>query len=139
MSDHSLGSEVAKYSLIAGATVFEKHIALQNQKKGLDLAFSLRGKELKIYNETLRKTFQLINNKKFTRSKNELDNKIFRRSVYAIKNIKKGDTLSIKNIKTFRPEKGISASYYLEMINKKSPINIKKNYPLPKHILNKLL
>jgi len=139
LSDHSLGSEVAKYSLIAGATVFEKHIALQNQKKGLDLAFSLRGKELKIYNETLRKTFQLINNKKFTRSKNELENKIFRRSVYAIKNIKKGDTLSIKNIKTFRPEKGISASYYLEMINKKSPISIKKNYPLPKHILNKLL
>ena len=88
----------------------------------------------------LGQTFQLINNKKFTRSKNELENKIFRRSVYAIKNIKKGDTLSKKNIRTFRPEKGISASYYLTMIqNKKSPINIKKNYPLPNHILNKLL
>ena len=139
LSDHSLGSEIAKYSLISGATVFEKHIALQNQKEGLDLDFSLRGKELKAYNNDLRKTFQLISDKSFTRSKNELENKIFRRSVYAIKDIKKGDILSKKNIKTFRPEKGISASYYLDILSKKSPINIKKNYPLPKSILNKLL
>ncbi|MDC0327908.1 pseudaminic acid synthase [Candidatus Pelagibacter sp.] len=139
LSDHSLGSEIAKYSLISGATVFEKHIALQNQKEGLDLDFSLRGKELKVYNDALRQTFQLISDKSFTRSKNELENKIFRRSIYAVKDIKKGDVLSKKNIRTFRPEKGISASYYLDIQNKKSPIDIKKNYPLPKRILNKLL
>ena len=139
LSDHSLGSEIAKYSLISGATVFEKHIALQNQKEGLDLEFSLRGKELKTYNDVLRKTFQLISDKNFTRSKNELENKIFRRSIYTVKDIKKGDILSKKNIRTFRPEKGISASYYLSILNKKSPIDIKKNYPLPKRILNKLL
>jgi pseudaminic acid synthase len=139
LSDHTLGSEIAKYSLISGATVFEKHIALQNQKEGLDLDFSLRGKELKAYNNSLRKTFQLISNKNFTRSKNELGNKIFRRSIYAVKDIKKGDILSKKNIKNFRPEKGISSSYYLDILNKKSPIDIKKNYPLSKRILNKLL
>ena len=139
LSDHSLGSEIAKYSLISGATVFEKHIALQNQKEGLDLDFSLRGKELKAYNDSLRKTFQLISNKNFTRSKNELENKVFRRSIYTVKDIKKGDILSKKNIRTFRPEKGISANYYLDVLNKKSPIDIKKNFPLPKHMLNKLL
>lgn len=139
LSDHSLGSDVAKYSLIAGATVFEKHIALQNQKKGLDIDFSLKGKEMKNYNDALHGAFQLINNKKLNRSKIELENKIFRRSVYAIKDIKKGDFFSKKNIKTFRPYKGISASFYLDILKKKSPINIKKNYPLPKYILNKLL
>ena len=139
LSDHSLGSDVAKYSLIAGATVFEKHIALQNQKKGLDIDFSLKGKEMKNYNDALHGAFQLINNKKLNRSKIELENKIFRKSVYAIKDIKKGDFFSKKNIKTFRPYKGISASFYLDILKKKSPINIKKNYPLPKYILNKLL
>ena len=139
LSDHSLGSEIARYSLISGATVFEKHIALQNQKEGLDLDFSLRGKELKTYRESLIKTFQLINDKNFARSKNELKNKIFRRSIYAIQDIKKGDILSKNNIRTFRPEKGILASYYLDILNKKSPINIKKNYPLPKKILKKFL
>ena len=139
LSDHSLGSEIAKYSLISGATVFEKHIALQNQKEGLDLDFSLRGKELKTYSEVLIKTFRLISDKNFTRSKNELKNKIFRRSIYAIQDIKKGDIFSKKNIRTFRPEKGISASYYLDILNKKSPFDIKKNYPLPKKILKKFL
>jgi sialic acid synthase SpsE len=138
LSDHSLGSEIARYSLIHGATVFEKHIALQNQKKGLDLDFSLRGKELKAYSEALLETFQLISDKNFTRSRNELKNKIFRRSIYAIQDIKMGDLFSKKNIKTFRPEKGISASYYLNILNKKSPVAIKKNYPLPKKILNKI-
>lgn len=137
LSDHSLGSEIARYSLISGATVFEKHIALQNQKEGLDLDFSLRGRELKTYSEALIKTFQLICDKNFSRSKNELKNKIFRRSIYAVQDIKKGDILSKKNIKTFRPERGISAGYYLDILNKKSPIHIKKNYPLPKKILNK--
>jgi pseudaminic acid synthase len=139
LSDHSLGSEIAKYSLFAGATVFEKHIALQDQKKGLDLDFSLKEKEFKAYNQALKKAFQLIGNNNFNRSKNEMENKIFRRSIYAIKDIKKGDILTKKNIKTFRPERGISAAYYLDILKKKSPIDIKKNYPLPKKILNKIL
>ena len=138
LSDHSIGSEIANYSLISGATVFEKHIALQNQKKGLDLNFSLRGKELGAYVRNLHETYKLIENKKFIRSKSELSNKIFRRSVYAIKKIKRGEVFSKNNIRTFRPAKGISAAYYLSLINKKSPINLKKNYPLPKTILRKI-
>ena len=138
LSDHSLGNEIANYSLICGATVFEKHISLPNQKKGLDLDFSLKGKELGNYVRSLKETYKLISSKSLSRSKNELENKIFRRSIYAIKNIKKGERFNKKNIKTFRPEKGISASYYLNILNKKSPFNIRKNYPLNKKIINKL-
>lgn len=139
LSDHSLGSEIAKYSLICGATVFEKHIALQNQKKGLDLKFSLKGKELKKYNYDLKNAYKLIEFKNLTRSKDELENKVFRRSIYAIKDIKKGEIFSKKNIKSFRPEHGLSASYFLEILDKKSPIDVKRFYPIPKNILNKLI
>ena len=131
LSDHSLGSEVARYSLIAGATVFEKHIALPNQKKGLDLKFSLKGSQLKKYCEDLIKTHSLIKNKNLNRSDEELENKIFRRSIYAVKDIAKGEFFTKENIRTFRPNKGLSASFYLDILKKKSPINIKKHYPLP--------
>tara|TARA_B100000900_G_C20560344_1_gene708619 strand:- start:79 stop:1110 length:1032 start_codon:yes stop_codon:yes gene_type:complete len=137
LSDHSLGSEIAKFSLIAGARVFEKHIALKNQKKGLDIDFSLKGEDLKTYVNEIKKTFQLIKSKKIIRSKNEIKNKIFRRSIYAIQNIKVGDVFTKKNIKTFRPDKGLSAEYFLDILNKKSTKNIKKFYPLPKSILVK--
>ncbi len=139
LSDHSLGSKIASYSLIAGATVFEKHIGLQAQKKGLDLEFSSIGKEFRLYVEEIKKTFALIENKKLNRSREEQKNKILRRSIYAIKNIKKGEIFSKNNIKTFRPDKGLSASYYLNILGKKSPINLKKNYPIPNiHIFKKI-
>ena len=137
LSDHSLGSEVAKLSLVAGARVFEKHIALKNQKKGLDISFSLKGQELKTYIDEIKKTFQLIKNKKIKRSKDEIKNKVFRRSIYAIQDIKVGDIFTKKNIKTFRPDKGLSAEYFLDILNKKSSKNIKKFYPIPKSIIVK--
>lgn len=137
LSDHSLGSEIARYSLIAGARVFEKHIALYNQKKGLDLDFSVKGKEVSIYIKSIRKTYELIKNFNYNRSKKELENKIFRRSIYAIKDINKGEKFSKKNIKTFRPNVGLSASYFLDLLGKKSPIKINKNFPLPKSLTNK--
>lgn len=139
LSDHSIGNEIAKYSLISGAMVFEKHIALKNQKKGLDINFSLKGDDLKLYINEIKKTYNLIKFKNFTRSKNEKENKIFRRAIYAIKDIKKGDRFTKLNCKTFRPSKGLSASYYLDILNKKSPINLKKHYPLPKALAVKLL
>ena len=138
LSDHSIGSEIASYSLIAGAMVFEKHIALKNQKKGLDIDFSLKGNDLRLYIKQIQKTYELVKFKETERSEDEKKNKIFRRSIYAINEIKKGDVLTKKNIKTFRPDKGLSASYYLEIINKKSPFNIKKNFPLPKSLIKSI-
>ncbi len=134
LSDHSLGSKVAEYSLICGAEVFEKHIALANQKKGLDLSFSIKGKKLKDYCDTLRKLSALINNRKFSRTKNEMENKIFRRSIYTIKKINKGEKFSEINIKTFRPAIGLSASEFLTILGKKSPVTIEKDEPLPKNL-----
>ena len=137
LSDHSLGSEIARYSTIAGARVFEKHIALQNQKKGLDLEFSLKGKDFKTYIKLIRDTYELVKNENYQRSKNELENKIFRRSIYAIKDIKKGEKFSKKNIQTFRPNIGLSASYFLNLLGRKSPVKLRKNYPLPKSLVSK--
>ena len=53
--------------------------------------------------------------------------------------LKKGEKFTTKNIKTFRPELGFYASYYLNILNKKSPYNIKIGKPLSKKIKSKLL
>ena len=63
-----------------------------------------------------------------------MKNQIFRRSIYAIKDIKKGEKFSDKNISTFRPNIGLSASYYPKIIGKKSPKSIKVNTVLDKNI-----
>ena len=63
------------------------------------------------------------------------NNKIFKRSIYAIRDIKKGERFSENNIKTYRPYNGLGAEYFLKLINKKSPVNISANNVLKKRIL----
>ena len=94
LSDHSKDIEVAKAAIAAGAEVIEKHIALKNQKKGLDIEFSLRGSELKEFRIAIDSTYKLLGKNKFFRDKSEKKNRIFRRSIFAIKDIPRGEFLS---------------------------------------------
>ena len=59
---------------------------------------------------------------KFYRSKSENFYKKFRRSIYSIRKIKKGELFTENNIKLLRPLKGIGPEYYKKIINKKSPL-----------------
>ena len=65
-----------------GARVIEKHIALEGQKTGLDIQFSIKGRQIKKFKEDMFKAWSLIGTKQFTRSKNELKNIKFQRSIY---------------------------------------------------------
>ena len=136
LSDHSLGSKIACVAIVKGAVVIEKHICLKNIKS-VDSKFSLQGNDILKFRKDINDTYQLTKNTNFVRKNKELQNKIFRRSIYAIKDIKKGEKFTYKNIKTFRPNIGLSASHYLQILNKKSPLNISKNYPLKKNLIKK--
>ena len=74
--------------------------------------------------------------KTFFRNKTENKSKIFRRSIFTTKNIKKGEKFTKNNIKVIRPGYGLEPKYYNKILNKKSPINISKDEPLKHKILN---
>lgn len=137
-SDHSNDNSVVACAIASGAEVIEKHIALEGQKKGPDIAFSLKGKQVKQYINVIRKTSKLLGKNCFFRTKSEFKNKIFRRSIYATKNIQKGEKFTQDNIKVIRPGYGLEPIYYEKLINKKSPISILKETSLKKNILSKL-
>ena len=63
-SDHSIDNSIGAAAVAAGAEVIEKHIALQNQNKGFDVKFSLKGKQVKEYIDELNK-ISLLMGKKF--------------------------------------------------------------------------
>jgi pseudaminic acid synthase len=62
----------------------------------------------------------------------------FRRSIYAIRDIKKNEKFSLKNIRVIRPGFGVHPIYFEKLINKKSPFNIRKQTSLKKSLLKKL-
>ena len=134
LSDHSLDNSISSIAVVLGARIFEKHIAL-SKEKGLDSHFSLVGNEIYEYKKNLLKIHKLIKNNNFYRSKKELENKKFRRSIFCLKDIKKGERFSSENIKVVRPSDGLNPKYYEKLIGKKSKFNIKKNHPLKiKHL-----
>lgn len=138
LSDHSKDNRVAAAAVIAGAEVFEKHIALDNQKKGHDIKFSLKGKELRTYRNEIDLSHKLLGKNKFKRDKSEDKSKIFRRSIYANKVIKKGEKFNINNIKRRRPNIGLEPKYYDYLLNKKSPKNYKPGESISKKILGSI-
>ena len=138
ISDHSNDNRVAITAVASGAEIIEKHIALDNQKRGLDIDFSLKGKQIKKLREDIDVTFKLLGKNFFFRNKNENKSKIFRRSIFTIKNIKKGEKFTKDNIRVIRPGIGLEPKYYNKVLNKKSPFNILKDEPLKPLLLKNL-
>ena len=137
-SDHSTDNKVVAAAIAAGAEVIEKHIALQGQTKGFDLAFSLKGKKIKDYSKVIKDTSLMMGKKFFFRNKSENHSLQFRRSIYAVSDIKKGEKFTKKNIRVIRPGFGISPVYFEKLINKKSPFNISRHTSLKKVLLKKI-
>ncbi len=137
-SDHSTDNKVVAAAIAAGAEVIEKHIALEGQKNGFDIDFSLKGKEIKDYIQVIKETYLMMGKKYFFRNKTENQSRQFRRSIYAVSEIKKGEKFTKKNIKVIRPGFGIQPFFFEKLINKKSPYNISSETPLNKSLLKKL-
>ena len=137
-SDHSIDNKVVAAAIVAGAEVIEKHIALEGQKEGFDLTFSLKGKEIKDYIQVIKDTSLMVGKEYFFRNKSENQSLQFRRSIYAVSNIKKGEKFTKKNIRVIRPGFGIQPVYFEKLINKRSPFDIGSETPLKKSLLKKL-
>ncbi len=123
-SDHSTNMHIATSAVCMGANVFEKHIAYENQKKGFDIKFSIKGKEINHYKKNLIDAWKITKNNYFYRSKSELENIKDKRSIFCIKKIKKNEKFTKNNILCLRPNLGLNVKYYYNLLNKKSKFNI---------------
>lgn len=118
-SDHTRGIEVPIAAVAMGATVIEKHFTLDKDMPGPDHKASLEPTELKAMVQAIRNIEKAIGSgiKKITESeKGNLA--IARKSIVALKAIKKGDIFTEKNITTKRPGTGLSPMKWREVLGK---------------------
>ena len=119
LSDHTLGIGAAIASVALGAKVIEKHVTLSRAEGGVDAAFSMEPHEMKqLVDEVKTASLALGNVHYGVSSKQEEKSKVFKRSIYAIKDIKKGDKLTQNNIRIIRPGNGLAPKYYEQIINR---------------------
>lgn len=122
LSDHTLGTAVSIAAVAMGATVIEKHFTLDRTQGGVDYAFSLEPHELKHLCETARNVALAMGTVNYRRSESERGNMVFRRSIYAIKDIAIGEELTSDNIKIIRPGYGAEPKYYETLLGSTSRI-----------------
>lgn len=124
-SDHSLGIEAAIVAVAYGAKIIEKHLTLNKNYSGPDHKASIEPKEFKKMVQAIRNTEKMLGSNIKRPTNIELKNrKLVRKSIVAIKNIKKGEKFSLKNISTKRPALGKSPMYFDIFLKRKA----KKNY-----------
>jgi N-acetylneuraminate synthase len=118
LSDHTMGTGVAVASVALGATVIEKHFVLDRSEGGVDAAFSMEPHEMKALVEETERAWKAIGSIKYGPTKAEESSLQFRRSIYAAKNIKKGEKYTPENIRIVRPGYGMKPKYYHSLLGK---------------------
>lgn len=120
-SDHTEGIEVAMAAVAAGAVIIEKHFTLDKTLPGPDHKASASPKELQNLVGGIRKVEQALGTDKKNPCDAELQNReVVRKSIVAKKDIAKGEILSVDNLTTKRPGKGISPMKWNEVIGTKA-------------------
>lgn len=127
LSDHTMNIETAVAAVALGATVVEKHFTLDRALGGADADFSINPEELKATVQAIRNTEKLLGHVSYDVNPK---NKIFARSLFAVKNIKKGEKFTPENIRSIRPGCGLHPKYYEEIIGKHAKCNIAFGTPM---------
>ena len=131
-SDHTIGDEVIKVAYLNGAKIIEKHFSNNiNAKSFRDHQISLNRTQVDNFLNSIKQIDLLFKKKKFqlTFSEKKQNNLFsFRRSIYANKNIAKGDIFSMDNLICLRPyiKKGISSDKFFKILGKKAKRNYNK-------------
>lgn len=137
ISDHSLGFGASIAAVALGAVVVEKHFTLSRRIKTPDSFFSMEPDEFKVLVENIRIVEKAMGKASYGVTSSERDNRIFRRSLFAVNDIKKGTTLTKENIRSIRPAHGLPPVFMKKVINKKAKCFIKKGTPLKIEHLSK--
>jgi N-acetylneuraminate synthase len=110
LSDHTLGVGVAVASVALGATVVEKHLTLSRAEGGVDSEFSLEPAEMRaLVDETLR-AWQGLGAVRYGAGAAESGSKVFRRSLYFVRDLPAGATVAPGDIRAIRPGNGLPPS-----------------------------
>lgn len=127
-SDHTLGIEVPIAAVALGAKVIEKHFTLDRNMEGPDHKASLEPDELKKMVQSIRNIESALGSGIKKPSSSEMKNiNIARKSIVALRDIKKGEKLTSDNITTKRPGNGISPMLWDQVIDKKAIKDFKKD------------
>lgn len=129
-SDHTPGITAPVAAVALGAKVIEKHLILDKSVGGPDAGFSLDKEEFASMVQAVRETEKLLGKVDYSMTEKREQSRRFARSLYVVKEIKAGETLSEDNIRSIRPGFGLHPKHLSEVLGKKAARNVEAGTPL---------
>lgn len=135
LSDHTMGSAVAVAAVALGATVIEKHFTLSRADGGPDGSFSMEPHEFKQMVQDIRTVEKALGSVCYDLTEKQKESKVFRRSLFVVKDIAAGEPFTEQNVRSIRPGHGLPPQYYPLVLGRIAKYDISKGTPLSlKHI-----
>ncbi len=130
LSDHTMGIAVPLTAIALGATVIEKHFTLSRADGGVDSSFSMEPAELRQLVIESERAALALGKVKYGVQKEEENSKLFKRSIFVVKEVKAGEKLSASHLRIIRPALGLAPKRYEEVLGRTAKNRIPAGTPL---------
>jgi N-acetylneuraminate synthase len=130
LSDHTLGIAVPVAAVALGACIIEKHFTLSRAVPGPDVAFSLEPAEFRAMVEAVRTAEQAVGRVQYGPTERELASRQFRRSLFVVKDVKKGEVFSADNVRSIRPAAGLHTRHLDVVLGRRAARDAAKGTPM---------
>jgi pseudaminic acid synthase len=137
LSDHTLGISVPIAAVSLGACMVEKHFILSRNLGGPDAAFSLDPQEFSSMVKSIREVEKALGKVSYDLAKQTLKNREFCRSLFVVKDVKAGETLTLEKVRSIRPSYGLEPKYLNSILGQKARQDIKRGTPLTWQLIEK--
>ena len=130
LSDHTLGSSVAIASVALGAMIIEKHFILDRNIGGPDAAFSMEPEEFKQMVKSIREVEKALGKVTYALTEKQKKSRELSRSLFIVKDIKKGEVFTGENVRSIRPGYGLEPKYLKEVLGRRAKRDLNKGTPV---------
>jgi pseudaminic acid synthase len=130
LSDHTLGLAAPVAAVALGAAIVEKHFTLSRSISGPDSIFSTEPEEFKAMVKAIRETEKALGEISYESTENEKSSRVFRRSLFVVQKIEKGEEFTERNVRSIRPGYGLLPRYLNEILGKRAARNIERGTPM---------
>lgn len=135
LSDHSMGALGAIAAVAMGANVIEKHFCLSRDIENPDSSFSMEPKEFADMVEDIRMVEKAKGKVCYGPSEQEKDSIVFRKSIFAVRDIKAGEIFSENNIRVIRPGYGMKPKYWKDVLGKVVLSDVDRGTPISSEMI----
>jgi len=130
LSDHTMGIAVPVAAVALGACIVEKHFTLSRDIPGPDSAFSLEPHEFRAMVEAIRTAERALGTVKYEVTEREQASRVFRRSLFVVRNIKAGEVFTEVNVRSIRPGHGLHTRHLHDVLDRQAAQDIERGTPL---------